>query len=41
MIELIYQAVVKETEKEARLAEEEWKRVTRKNELSRSPPTQR
>ncbi|MBV9269123.1 MAG: mechanosensitive ion channel, partial [Acidobacteriaceae bacterium] len=35
VIELIYQAVVKETEREARLAEEEWQRVTRKNELSR------
>jgi small-conductance mechanosensitive channel len=35
VIELIYQAVVKETEQEGRLAEEEWKRVTRKNDLSR------
>ena len=35
VIELIYQAVVKETEQEARRAEEEWKHVTRKNELSR------
>jgi len=35
VIELIYRAVVKETEQEARLAEEEWKRVTRKNDLSR------
>jgi small-conductance mechanosensitive channel len=35
LIELIYQAVVKETEQEGRLAEEEWKRVTRKNDLSR------
>jgi small-conductance mechanosensitive channel len=35
VIELIYQAVVKETEQEARLAEEEWTRVTRKNDLSR------
>ncbi|MBV9503017.1 MAG: mechanosensitive ion channel [Acidobacteriaceae bacterium] len=35
VIELIYQAVVKETEQEARQAEEEWKHVTRKNELSR------
>ena len=35
VIELIYQAVVKETEQQARQAEEEWKRVTRKNELSR------
>jgi small-conductance mechanosensitive channel len=35
MIELIYQAIVKETEQAARLAEEEWKHVTRKNGLSR------
>jgi small-conductance mechanosensitive channel len=35
VIELIYQAVAKETEQEARLAEEEWKHVTRKNDLSR------
>ena len=35
VIELIYQAVVKETEREARLAEQEWKRVTSKNDLSR------
>ncbi len=35
LIELIYQAVQKETEQEARLAEEEWKRVTSKNDLSR------
>jgi small-conductance mechanosensitive channel len=35
VIELIYQAVVKETEHEARQAEEEWKQVTWKNELSR------
>ncbi len=35
VIELIYQAVVKETEREARQAEEEWKHVTQKNELSR------
>jgi small-conductance mechanosensitive channel len=34
IIELIYKAVLKETEKEARLAEEEWKRVTRQNGLS-------
>jgi small-conductance mechanosensitive channel len=34
IIELIYKAVLKETEKEARLAEEEWKRVTRQNDLS-------
>jgi small-conductance mechanosensitive channel len=31
MIELISQAVLKETEKDARLAEAEWKRVTRQN----------
>jgi small-conductance mechanosensitive channel len=35
VIELIYQAVVKETEEEVRLAEEEWKHATRKNDLSR------
>ena len=35
VIELIYQAVVKETEQGARQAEEEWKHVTRKHELSR------
>jgi len=35
VIELIYRAVVKETEEKARLAEEEWKRVARKNDLSR------
>jgi small-conductance mechanosensitive channel len=35
MIELIYQAVAKETEQETRLAEEEWQHVTRKNDLSR------
>jgi small-conductance mechanosensitive channel len=35
VIELIYQAVARETQQEARQAEEEWKHVTRKNELSR------
>jgi small-conductance mechanosensitive channel len=35
VIELIYQAVVKGTEQETRLAEGELKRVTRKNDLSR------
>lgn len=35
LIELIYQAVVKETEEEAHEAEEEWKHVTRKHGLSR------
>ena len=39
MIELISEAVLKETEQEARLAEEEWKRVTRKNDLSRFTAT--
>ncbi|MGI9071720.1 MAG: mechanosensitive ion channel family protein [Bryobacteraceae bacterium] len=34
IIELIHKAVLKETEKDARLAEEEWKRVTRQNGLS-------
>ena len=34
-IELIYQAVLKETEKEARFAEEEWRRVTQKSDMSR------
>jgi hypothetical protein len=34
IIEVIYQAVVKETEQETRLAEEEWKRVARTNDLS-------
>ena len=34
-IELIYQTVVQETQHQARLAEEEWKRATRKNDLSR------
>jgi small-conductance mechanosensitive channel len=33
MIELIRKAVLKETEKNARLAEQEWKRVTRQNGL--------
>lgn len=35
VIERVYQAVVKETEQEARQAEEEWKHITRHNELSR------
>jgi small-conductance mechanosensitive channel len=35
VIELIYQAVARETQQEAQQAEEEWKHVTRKNELSR------
>jgi small-conductance mechanosensitive channel len=35
VIELIYRAIAKETEQEARLAEEEWKHATRKNDLSR------
>jgi len=35
VIKLIYQVVVKETEQDARQAEEEWKHVTRKNQLSR------
>src|SRR5438309_3522900 len=33
-IELIHKAVLKETEKDARLAENEWKHVTRQNGLS-------
>jgi small-conductance mechanosensitive channel len=33
-IELIHKAVLKETEKDARLAEKEWKHVTRQNGLS-------
>jgi small-conductance mechanosensitive channel len=35
VIERIYQAVARETQQEAQQAEEEWKHVTRKNELSR------
>jgi small-conductance mechanosensitive channel len=35
LIELIHKAVLKETEADARLAEEEWKRATRKNGLSK------
>jgi small-conductance mechanosensitive channel len=35
VIELIYQAVVNETKREARQAEEEWQHVTRRNDLSR------
>ena len=34
IIQLIHDAVLKETEKDTRLAEEEWKRVTRRNGLS-------
>lgn len=34
MIERVHQAVLKETEKDARLAEEEWKHVTRRNGMS-------
>jgi small-conductance mechanosensitive channel len=34
MIELVYKAVLQETEKEARLAEQEWKRVTRQHGLA-------
>jgi small-conductance mechanosensitive channel len=34
IIELIHKAVLKETEKDARLAEQEWKSVTRQNGLS-------
>ena len=36
IIDLISQAVLKETERDARLAEAEWKRVTRQNGLSKS-----
>jgi hypothetical protein len=39
MIELIHKAVLKETEKDARVAEQEWKRGARKNGLSQFSAT--
>jgi len=39
MVELIHKAVIEETEKDARLAEEEWKHASRQDGLSQFSAT--